>query len=190
MKKVKYVGFDISTSIIGVCFLDNEYNLIDLDNIDLKKCKDIFDKSIIVNNRINYYKNNYNFDDECLVSIEEPFQSFSRGFSSAKTISQLNRFNGIVSFIVFNILCIKPLYINVNKARKFLQIKLDKKSNISTKEQIFNWVKQQIPSFEWPTKKLKSGPNKGVVKFHESCYDMSDAFVICKALNLYEEDNK
>lgn len=40
--------------------------------------------------------------------------------------------------------------------------------------------------FVWPEKILKGGPNKGCVKFDESCYDMSDAYVICKAA-IYNE---
>ena len=39
MIEVKYIGLDISTSIIGICFLDNNYNLINLQAINLKKIK-------------------------------------------------------------------------------------------------------------------------------------------------------
>ena len=34
MIEVKYIGLDISTSIIGICFLDNNYNLINLQAIN------------------------------------------------------------------------------------------------------------------------------------------------------------
>ena len=136
------------------------------------------------------YKNNLKFTNKLKISIEEAFQSFSAGFSSAKTLSQLNRFNGIVSYLVYDIFSMEPLYINVNSARKNLQIKIDRKSKSSTKEQVFQWVKNNInEEFIWPEKVLKSGPNKGRVKFDESCYDMSDAFVICKALIFNEESN-
>ena len=189
MQKVKYVGFDISTSVIGICFLDKDEQVILLDYINLKKEKSIFKKSEVTRSRLDYYKENYLFEEDLKISIEEAFQSFSKGFSSAKTLSKLNRFNGIVSYLVFEIFNIEPVYINVNSARKNLQIKLNKKLNISTKEQIFAWVKEKIsPDFKWPTKILKSGPNKGLVKFDECCYDISDAFVICKALLFYDEN--
>tara|TARA_B100001059_G_C17588586_1_gene453465 strand:+ start:176 stop:754 length:579 start_codon:yes stop_codon:yes gene_type:complete len=190
MQEISYIGLDISTSIIGICFLDSNSDLVLLDNINLKKTKSMFSKSEIVKNRLIEYKNSLKFTKNIKISIEEAFQSFSAGFSSAKTLSQLNRFNGIVSYLVYYVFSIEPLYINVNSARKNLQIKIDRKSKKSTKEQVFEWARTNLNSeFNWPEKILKSGPNKGRVKFDESCYDMSDAFVICKALIFNEESN-
>lgn len=188
MSKVKYIGLDISTSIIGIALLDAEGNLINLENINLKKIKCLFDKSNKTRDIFTKISENYLFEEEIKISIEEAFQSFSKGFSSAKTLSQLNKFNGIVSYIASETFATKPVYINVNSARKNLQIKIDKHLDISTKEQIFRWVQNEI-DFEWPKKILKNGPNKDVVKNDESCYDMSDAYVICKALIFNERNN-
>jgi len=182
MEKVKYIGLDISTSIIGVCFLDKNNDLVNLENINLKKIKCIFEKSKLTKLTFESYLDKYIFEDNVVIFIEEAFQSFSSGFSSAKTLSQLNRFNGIVSYLSNQIFNNVPLYINVNSARKSLQIKINKKSSLSTKEQVFQYVKNNLKeNFVWPEKILKRGPNKGLVKFDESCYDMSDAYVICKA---------
>ena len=188
MKDVKYIGLDISTSIIGLCFLDTNYNLVNLQAINLKKIKCIFKKSLIVKNELDKIKSNYNILEDVEISIEEAFQSFSKGFSSARTLSQLNRFNGIVSYLAYESFNKTPEYINVNSARKNLSIKINRKTEKSTKEQIFEWVKKEI-QFEWPKKTLKSGPNKGLVKDDESCYDMSDAYVICKALKYHDKSN-
>jgi len=185
---VKYIGLDISTSIVGISLLDCNGDLVNLHNINLKKTKCIFDKSNKLKEEVDVLYQAYSFEKDLCIFIEEPFQSFSKGFSSAKTLSQLNKFNGIVSYIFSVIFNSKPLYINVNSARKNLQIKIDKSLKDSTKEQVFSWVKNQI-SFDWPEKILKSGPNKGLVKFDESCYDMSDAFVICKAGYIIERQN-
>lgn len=180
MEKIKYIGLDISTSIVGISFFSKSKELIDLKAINLKKIKCIFSKANKVKEDFADIVENYNLEEDVEVAIEESFQSFSKGFSSAKTLSQLNRFNGIVSYLSSFIFNCVPVYVNVNSARKILQIKLDKKLNISTKDQVFNWVREQ-EEFTWPTKTLKSGPNKGLVKYDESCYDMSDAYVICKA---------
>ena len=192
MNKVKYIGLDISTSIVGISFLDSLGDLVGLESINLKKVSCIFSKSNKVREEFTNYKNKYFFEEEIKLGIEESFQSFSKGFSSAKTLSQLNRFNGIVSYISAEVYSVIPEFINVNTARKCLGIKIDKKSNDSTKEQIFQWVKSEFNNsnivFNWPEKVLKSGPNKGRVKFDESCYDMSDAYVICKAV-IYNERN-
>ena len=53
--KVKYIGLDISTSIIGISLLDSQGNLINLENINLKKVKCIFEKSDIVYNTFKKY---------------------------------------------------------------------------------------------------------------------------------------
>lgn len=188
MVEVKYIGLDISTAIIGLCFLDTNYNLVDLQAINLKKVKCTFQKSLVVKDRLNELRSNYNILEDVEISIEEAFQSFSKGFSSAKTLSQLNRFNGIVSYLVYDIFNKNPEYINVNSARKSLGIKIDRKSDKNTKEQVFEWVKKEI-NFNWPEKTLKSGPNKGLVKNDESCYDMSDAYVICRALKYNDKSN-
>lgn len=192
MNKIKYIGLDISTSIIGVAFLDKLGNLVSLENINLKKTKCIFNKSNEVKNKFTKFKEKYLFEEEVKISIEESFQSFRSGFSSAKTLSQLNRFNGIVSYIVAEVYSVIPEYINVNSGRKNLQIKINKKLDKNTKEQVFEWVREDFKKnnylFQWPEKTLKSGPNKGLVKFDESCYDMSDAYVICKAA-IYNERN-
>lgn len=190
MNKIKYIGLDISTSIVGVSFLDKSGDLVNLESINLKKISCIFSKSNKVKEEFTRYKEKYFFEENISLSIEESFQSFSKGFSSAKTLSQLNRFNGIVSYIAAEIYSVTPEYINVNSARKNLGIKIDKKLSETTKEQVFQWVKNDFNHnkvvFDWPEKVLKSGPNKGRVKFDESCYDMSDAYVICKAA-IYNE---
>lgn len=192
MNKIKYVGLDISTSIVGIAFLDVSGNLVNLENVNLKKIPCIFSKSNKIKEEFTNFKNKYLFHDNLNLSIEESFQSFSKGFSSAKTLSQLNRFNGIVSYIAAEVYSVVPEYINVNSARKNLSIKINKKLNENTKQQVFNWVREDFSknnfNFTWPEKILKSGPNKGLVKYEDSCYDMSDAYVICKAA-IYNERN-
>jgi hypothetical protein len=88
--------------------------------------------------------------------------------------------NGIVSYIAYQAFCLEPENISVNFARKSVGIKIDKKCNLNVKDQVFNFVKSEI-KFQWPMKKLKSGPRKGQVIYENCCYDMADAWVICKA---------
>jgi hypothetical protein len=190
MNKVKYIGLDISTSIVGISLLDISGNLVNLESVNLKKISCIFNKSNKIKDEFTNFKNKYLFEENIVLSVEESFQSFSKGFSSAKTLSKLNMFNGIVSYIASEIYSVIPEYINVNSARKNIGIKINKKLKESTKEQVFEWVKRDFDhnnyDFVWPEKILKGGPNKGCVKFDESCYDMSDAYVICKAA-IYNE---
>ena len=94
----------------------------------------------------------------------------------------LAKFNGITCLLANQEFGIEPIDINVNVARKTVDLKIlrGKKTQKNTKQQVFEWVNQKI-DFDWPIKVLKSGPRKGE-SIYESCvYDMADAFVIARA---------
>ena len=80
------IGFDISTSIIGISLFkkDSFYKFF---YIDLTKKKCMFEKSRQVENDL--LEINKSFPDINEVYIEDILQSFSRGMSSSKTITQL-----------------------------------------------------------------------------------------------------
>jgi hypothetical protein len=107
------------------------------------------------------------------ICIEENLQAFRPGLSSAKTINTLARFNGAASLIAYEV-CnnLKPTFLNATSARSKLGIKLDRKSDVSTKQQIFEFIKPQV-NIEWP--KTKTG------NVQTSCYDMADAYVLARA---------
>ena len=184
MEKQEYsIGLDISTSIVGMSLFLGD-NLVKLMHVDLTKTKCMFDKASKFEEEFkqkiftDVEGNNLDIKD---IYIEDTLQSFSRGLSSARTLMQLSRFNGIVSNIVFRITKIKPVFINVNTARKSLGIKIDKNSDKDKKEQIMDWVDADLGGYNWPTKIISRGPNKGRVKYEKFCYDIADAYVICKA---------
>ena len=184
MESKKYsIGLDISTSIVGMSLFLNG-NLVKLMHVDLTKTKCMFDKARKFEEEFQMKIANDMSDNPLEISeifIEDTLQSFSRGMSSAKTLMQLSRFNGIVSNIAFRITRIKPVFINVNTARKSLGIKIDKNSDKDKKEQIMEWVSADLGGYDWPTKIISRGPNKGHVKYEKFCYDIADAYVICKA---------
>ena len=70
--------------------------------------------------------------------------------------------------------------INVNTARKNAGLKVDRKSEVTIKEQVLAWVKDQpdFLDYQWPTKVLKSGPRKGQEIQAPECYDIADAAVV------------
>jgi len=127
-----------------------------------------------------------------LISIEEPLMMFHKSGSSASVIQILNRFNGMVSFMVRDLFDAPVVFVNSSAARKKVGIKLNKQ--LDTKEQIFAWVKSQdlMKNYAWPTKILKSGPRKGQEVFEAICYDISDSYVTalwaCQSLNTLEID--
>ena len=170
------LGLDISTSNIGYCIFKNG-ELINAGAIELPSKKCMFEKAVHTSEILKELKK-YKISR---ILIEENLQSFRSGFSSAKTISTLAKFNGIISYISNTTFNIKPEFINVNHARKKCGIKIDRKSKKNTKEQVLEWVSQQpqFKNFDWPTKILKNGPRRGVTVLKPQCYDIADAAVLC-----------
>tara|TARA_B100000214_G_C23941942_1_gene616136 strand:- start:300 stop:833 length:534 start_codon:yes stop_codon:yes gene_type:complete len=169
-------GLDISTSCIGICVKDTESDKTFFYYFKPRGAN-WMEKAINVKAYLHKLFIDHEIDK---VYVEENLQAFRRGLSSAKTLMALARFNGVVSFMIKDIFGIEPEFLNVNAARKSLDIKIDRKSSKNTKEQILEWVDSEI-NYEWPTKKLKSGPRKGQVVLEDFVYDMADAYVIARA---------
>ena len=114
------------------------------------------------------------------IVVEQSLQAFRRRMSSASTIATLNRFNGIVSYIARKRFGVATYQVNAVSARKNIGLTINKKSEVTTKEQVLAWVKQRpsMNKFDWPTKVLKGGPNKGSIRDEVYCYDIADAFVV------------
>ena len=99
------LGVDISTSITGFAIIA-EGQLVYYDSIDLRKYKNVFDKTIVIKEKIldlyeMYQLNNDDtssagFGDSKFpiehIYIEQPFTFFNSGGSSAKTMAALQRF--------------------------------------------------------------------------------------------------
>jgi len=173
------LGLDVSTACTGWCVLDMSGSLVSMGAIELSSIKNTYKKAKLVRDKMSSLLIDYNIKS---VYIEENLQSFRSGFSSARTLSTLARFNGIVSLICYETFNLDPIHINVNHARRSLDIKIIRKKDGGqpTKAQILNWVSGEI-DFLWPTKILKSGPRKGLKITKDTCYDMADAYVIARA---------
>ena len=90
------------------------------------------------------------------------------------------RFNGIICYLAGKTFGVPVELINVIHARSHLGIKLDRKSEITTKDQVFAWVRENnhFKNLDWPMKTMKSGPRKGITVHDKSCYDIADACVM------------
>ena len=172
------LALDISTSCTGYC-LFNEDDLVDIGSINLSKHKGLYEKATYVKSAIVALDDAYHIDR---VVVEENLQAFRPGLSSAKTLMTLAQFNGVVRWICHERLDVPVEAINVNTARKNIGLKIDKKDKSkTTKEKVLDWVSADNDTIEWPTKILKSGPNKGKERICSEAYDMADAYVIGKA---------
>lgn len=176
------LGLDISTSCTGFSVFDSDGSLIKLGYIRLDSNKSVFSRVTEVSKSIIELSEHFNIER---IFIEENLQAFRPGLSSAKTLLTLARFNGMVSYQAYKILDIHPDYVNVNTARKLVGLKINRKSEKTTKDQVYEWVTNDLKlsntKVTWPFKILKSGPRKGIEILDTAAYDMSDAYVICKA---------
>jgi hypothetical protein len=176
------LGLDISTSCTGWAILDDAGKFIDAGYIELKKEKNIYEKSNKVKSFLTGLSKEYQITS---VFIEENLQAFRPGLSSAKTLMTLSRFNGMVSLSCFDIFEKPPEMLNVNAARKSIGLKITRKKDGGkpTKEQVLVWARERLSgsSFEWPVKVLRGGPNKGKTVVEPGCYDLADALVIASA---------
>ena len=173
------LGLDVSTACTGWCILDSKSQIVDIGYIDTSKEKCLFKKAKSVKSKIQEMNIFHEIEN---IFIEENLQSFRTGFSSAQTLSKLSKYNGIISYICNEEFSISPEFINVNKARRAVGIKLKRKKDggADTKVQLLEWACENV-EFTWPEKILKSGPRKGQSVTDPRAHDMIDAYIISAA---------
>lgn len=163
------LGLDISTSITGYTILDGqtivECGMLDLRN---KKYVDFLDKSVAAKQLFTQLKSKYNITN---IFIEETLNVMGKGTSSAHVIMTLNRFNGILSWMTYEVFGIKPEYISCRQARKTVGISVPKGGN--AKEIVLqHWLSTE-PQFQVSYTKFNN-PVQG-------SYDRADSLVIARA---------
>lgn len=161
------LGLDISTSITGLCVLDDDGNIISTDYIDLRKEKDFFKKVKKAKEIIGATIKEKNIKE---VWIEQSLQAFRPGLSSAKTLLTLAKFNGILSWTIWES-GITPEYVGASSARKTCGIKVPKGEK--AKNVVVNFLLDNEPSFDVEYTKF------GNVKQH--FFDIADAVIVAKA---------
>ena len=174
------LGLDVSTSATGYCILSDDGSLVELDWISLSKTKELVEKGFIFRDKIISLIKKYPGIDK--IYIEQAFQRYGAGMSSANTITRLASFNGVVQYICAEHFESIPGLISVSESRKLCGIKTmsKKKSGKDVKEQVFEWVDRHL-KYDRPKKVLQSGPRKGLEITIPQSRDMADAWVIAQA---------
>jgi hypothetical protein len=166
------LGLDISTSITGATVLDKKGNIIYNEACDTRKFKNFFKKIEYVEQHLKDLYNKHPRIER--VYIEQSLQSFRSGFSSAKTLSTLTRFNGVVSWLVYEILQVEPEYIAATSARKLCGITVPR--GTKAKQVVIQYILDNVREIQIEYTKFNN------VKPH--CYDKADSWVIAKAAYL------
>ena len=184
------LGVDVSTSITGFAIVaDGE--IVFYDSIDLRKHKNVFDKTIAIKEKILdlyeiYQLNNDdtpNWGDSDYpikhIYVEQPFTFFNSGGSSAKTMATLQKFNGIVSWLLYETFEIRPEYIGASAARKEAGIKVPRGQK--AKQVVIEHLLEHEPAFK--IEYTRHGNPK------PESYDRADAIIIAKAGHSIENKN-
>jgi hypothetical protein len=163
------LGLDISTSITGYTILDGQ-TILECGMLDLRKSKytDFFDKSVAASVLLSELKQKYKIEK---IFIEETINVMGKGKSSAHTIMTLNRFNGILSWLCYQIFDIKPQYIACRQARKMLGILIPKGGDAKAIV-LKHWLDTE-PQFKVEYS-IYGNPVQGT-------FDRADSLVIAKA---------
>ena len=171
------LGLYVSTSITGYTIVDNGKIILN-GAWDTRKYKNFFDKVVHVKDGLDKIRKEYGTRITA-VYIEQSLQSFRSGFSSAKTLSTLSRFNGIVSWLVFDQYGIQPEYIAATSARKLCGIKVSRGQK--AKQVVLNFLLDNEPSFV--IEYTRNGNPK------PESYDKADSIVIARAGAICEQKN-
>jgi len=139
-----------------------------MNAIDTRKYKNFFQKAEAVKKVLTDLSNSYKVEE---VFIEQSLQSFRSGFSSAKTLSTLSRFNGIVSWMCYSLWNLEPQYLAATSARKLCGIKIPKGEK--AKPVVLQYVLDNEPTFV--VEYTKHGNPK------PDSFDRADSWVIAKA---------
>ena len=120
------LGLDISTSITGATVLDDVGKVLYCESWDMRNKNHFpspFVKADFVKNSLLDLTIAFRIEH---IFVEQSLQAFRPGFSSAKTLLTLAKFNGIVSYICFSALGLRPEYIGASTARKSCGIRVPK----------------------------------------------------------------
>jgi len=160
------MGLDVSTSIVGVCVLTND-KIVHTDYIDLRKIRNFFAKAEEVDKRLQKIEKQFNIEH---IYVEQALTFFRRGGSTANTMALLQRFNGAISWLCYDLFGIEPAYVTPNGARSTCGIKV--RRGEKAKEIV---MRHFIESQEFEISYTRNG---NVQKY---CYDIADAVIVARA---------
>ena len=169
------LGLDVSTSITGITLLDKEGEVVFISSVDTRKNKNFFQKAEAVKSFLKDLSKKYSVEQ---IVIEQSLQSFRSGFSSAKTLSTLARFNGLVSWLCYKHLNVKPEYIAATSARKKCGIKVPKGTKAT--QVVLKYVVDNVPDVT--ILYTKHGNPK------PECFDKADSWVVARAGYLCQQE--
>tara|TARA_A100001391_G_C4944704_1_gene245506 strand:+ start:28 stop:570 length:543 start_codon:yes stop_codon:yes gene_type:complete len=164
------LGLDISTSITGATLIQDGKILKTTfwDTRNKKHFPTIYHKAQHVKKKLEGLASEFKIS---CIYIEQSLHSFRSGFSSAQTLSTLSRFNGIISWICWDMLGKQPEMIAATSARKQAGVGIKRGEN--AKQKVLQFVLDKYPEIDIQYTK-HGNPKPGTL-------DMCDSIIIALA---------
>jgi len=119
--------------------MDYKFNLLETILVKLNTKDELEDRCL----QLEEYINNLNYNIKN-VFVESAFIAFSGGKTSAVTMSKLQRFNGMVCFMIRKSTGLQPLLLSPAKARGLVHLKIKRGEN--TKLKVIEHVEKAFPN--------------------------------------------
>ncbi len=178
------IGLDVSTTTVGITALADDGKLLGVSHVSLGKipADEVGRKGDLVRKALSVYVSLVEEHGPAKVFIESPVKRFSPKFSNADTISKLARFNGVVSFIAYDVYGSEAISVTPAEARKKVGVILRKapkgtKHHVKkkmTKEDVIAFVLESHTPDEVGFKKTR------YENWYNWCGDRADSYVIAK----------
>jgi len=163
------LGLDVSSSKVGLAIIDFDHKLLKFQLTKFNSKKPLEERCSELEQVVLAIAKQYSIKE---VYIEAPFMMFSGGKTTAMTMSKLQRFNGMVSYMIHRLLGQNAELIAANKARGLVGLKI--KRGEDTKKKIIEWVAAKYPQNFIVEMTRYGNPKPGTD-------DMADAIVVALA---------
>tara|TARA_Y100000114_G_C11759684_1_gene328854 strand:+ start:3129 stop:3680 length:552 start_codon:yes stop_codon:yes gene_type:complete len=164
------LGLDISTSITGATIVESGKIIESVywDTRNKNRFPTIYNKANFIKDKIQDLKKRHKITD---IYIEQSLHSFRSGFSSAQTLSTLSRFNGIISWVCWDLFGVEPQMLAATSARKTAGVGIKRGDN--AKEKVLQFIIDNYPKIVIEYTK-HGNPKPGTL-------DMCDSIIIALA---------
>jgi Holliday junction resolvasome RuvABC endonuclease subunit len=137
------LGLDVSTTRIGWAIVNDEKELVDSSFYKTNKKHSLEERAVdLKTNVLDPIMAIHNITE---IRIEEPFSMFSGGKTTAKTMSSLQRFNGMVSLVAHQLLGKPPTLVGATTARSRVGIKVPR--GTKAKVVVLAWADDNFDNF-------------------------------------------
>ena len=137
------LGLDVSTTRIGWAVINDKQELVDSDFYKTDKKMGLEERAEdFLSNVLRPLSIVHEIHE---VRVEEPFSMFSGGKTTARTMSSLQRFNGMISLLVLQMFDSPPTMVGATTARSRCGIKVPR--GTKAKVVVLKWVDDKFDKF-------------------------------------------